>query len=168
VVARNDEITLAEIEKFSSIILSPGPGLPSEAGIMPDLLKEYLTIKPILGICLGHQAIGEALGGSLLHSGTVYHGIEKEVRVTSGEDEIFRDIPGVFNAGRYHSWLLDQGTLPRELNITAVDEEGNIMAVGHQYLPVKGIQFHPESIMTPFGEKLLYNWFCYADKFRNT
>jgi anthranilate synthase component II len=157
VVRRNDEIGLKEVDAYSSIILSPGPGLPPEAGILLPLIKEYGHSKKILGVCLGHQAIGQAFGGNLKNLGQVLHGVEIPVNCVD-EDVIFKGIPKSFNTGRYHSWVIDEVGFPEDLRITAIGEEGSIQALRHKELKIWGVQFHPESVMTPFGGQLLKNW----------
>lgn len=157
-VFRNDEIKLDAVEKYDVIILSPGPGLPKDAGIMPALLKKYYTQKPILGVCLGHQAIGEAFGGDLHNLTRVYHGLETPVDITEAESKLFADIPTPFMAGRYHSWVVQPSELPAELKVTATAEDGSIMAMQHREFPIYGVQFHPESVMTPYGKKMLANF----------
>lgn len=157
-VIRNDAIDLDAVSAFDIIILSPGPGIPAEAGIMPELIKRYAPEKAILGVCLGHQAIGEAFGASLENLSQVYHGIETSIKVTDEADPIFRDVPDVFQAGRYHSWIVRKDSLPAELKITAIDVKGEIMAMRHETYPVFGVQFHPESVMTLEGKKMLANF----------
>lgn len=159
-VFRNDEISLEAIKNFDKIILSPGPGIPSEAGILLPLVKEYAATKSILGVCLGHQAIGEAFGGSLLNLDTVFHGVATKVTVEEGYSGtgLFRDIPESFETGRYHSWIVNEDDFPADLEITARDENGYIMAMQHRRFDIRGVQFHPESVLTPLGEKLLFNW----------
>ncbi|MEM9931488.1 MAG: aminodeoxychorismate/anthranilate synthase component II [Bacteroidota bacterium] len=156
-VYRNDEISLEAVDQYDLIVLSPGPGVPSEAGIMPELIKRYATEKAILGVCLGHQAIGEAFGGKLINLDQVHHGIETEMTRTKTDDVLFANVPEVFNAGRYHSWVIDPETLPAELEITATGEYGGIMALQHKDYPVYGVQFHPESIMTEHGRLMIRN-----------
>lgn len=158
-VFRNDQITLEEIEQYDAIILSPGPGVPSEAGIMPELIKRYAPTKPILGVCLGHQAIGEAFGGALENLTQVYHGIETPIQVVDESEVLFKDIPKVFQAGRYHSWVVRKEELPEAFIVTAVDEQGIVMAMRHKEYNVRGVQFHPESIMTEWGMRMLENFF---------
>lgn len=158
-VFRNDQITLEEIEQYDAIILSPGPGVPSEAGIMPELIKRYAPTKPILGVCLGHQAIGEAFGGQLENLTQVYHGIETPVEVVDAEEPLFQGVPRQFQAGRYHSWVVKKEDLPESLVVTAVDAQGMIMAFRHAVYNVRGVQFHPESIMTEWGMRMLENFF---------
>jgi anthranilate synthase component 2 len=157
-VFRNDEITLEAVNAYDTIILSPGPGLPKDAGIMPKLLQEYASEKSIFGVCLGHQAIGEAFGASLLNLKQVYHGVPTPMIQTGIEEPIFEHIPKTFDAGRYHSWVIKKDTLPEELMITAVDEKGEIMAMRHREYDIVGVQFHPESIMTPYGKQMLANF----------
>ncbi|HKK77780.1 MAG TPA: aminodeoxychorismate/anthranilate synthase component II [Saprospiraceae bacterium] len=157
-VVRNDAIDLDAVAAYDVIILSPGPGVPSEAGIMPELIKRYAPEKPILGVCLGHQAIGEAFGARLENLTQVYHGIETPIKVTDEKDPLFRNIPDVFHAGRYHSWIVRKDSLPSELKITAIDVKGEIMAMRHTTYPVFGVQFHPESVMTSEGKKMLANF----------
>ncbi len=157
-VRRNDAISLEGVDAFDVIILSPGPGLPSEAGIMPELIRRYASTKDILGVCLGHQAIGEAFGGTLENLSKVYHGIETPVSTTVADELLFRDIPDVFQAGRYHSWVVRREDLPSCLEVTAQDSRGVIMAMRHREYNLRGVQFHPESIMTTHGMKMLENF----------
>ncbi len=156
-VHRNDRISLEEINRFDKIILSPGPGVPSESGILLDLIKTYASSKSIFGVCLGVQAIAEAFGGSLLNLPQVYHGIASEVSIFDDE-VLFRNLPETITAGRYHSWVVNDSTLPPCLQVTAKDEQGTIMALKHRTLDVRGVQFHPESVLTPSGEQILKNW----------
>lgn len=156
-VHRNDKITLSEVAAFDKVLLSPGPGLPKDAGIMPELIKQYASSKSIFGVCLGLQAIGEAFGAQLKNLDTVYHGIATPIHVT-GNDILFKDCPTTFTVGRYHSWVVDRNTLTSDLIITAVDEQNEIMALKHQSYDVRGVQFHPESILSEYGETLLRNW----------
>jgi len=158
-VFRNDQITLDEVEAYDAIILSPGPGVPAEAGIMPELIKRYAPTKPILGVCLGHQAIGEAFSGHLENLTQVYHGIETPVEVVDESEVLFKNIPEVFQAGRYHSWVVRKEELPEAFIVTAVDEQGIVMAMRHKEYNVRGVQFHPESIMTEHGMRMLENFF---------
>lgn len=161
-VCRNDAISLEEVDDFDAIVLSPGPGLPAEAGIMPKLIQRYAPTKPILGVCLGHQAIGEAFGADLLNLEEVYHGIETPITRVVADAPLFLGLPDQFQAGRYHSWVLKKDGLPPELEITAVDDRGEIMAMRHWEYNVRGMQFHPESIMTPEGKQMLSNFFKYC------
>lgn len=156
-VFRNDEIALEEIKKYDKIVLSPGPGLPANAGILNKLIKEYSSTKSILGVCLGMQAIGEVFGAKLVNLKTVFHGVASPIKILEN-DILFKNIPNSFLAGRYHSWVIKKNTLPADFLVTAVDNDDNIMALSHTTFDIKGVQFHPESILTPFGEQLLKNW----------
>lgn len=156
-VHRNDKIDIKEIERFDKILLSPGPGIPSEAGILLDVIKMYAPSKNILGVCLGQQAIAEALGGSLSNLKDVFHGVATPVDIIN-EDIIFKNIPRKIKVGRYHSWVVNKSDLPTELEITAVDENGQIMALRHKKYAVRGVQFHPESILTEYGLQMIENW----------
>lgn len=157
-VHRNDAIGLEAVAAYDSIILSPGPGLPSEAGIMPALLERFGDKKPILGVCLGHQAIGEVFGARLVNLHRVYHGIATPIWRTTPEDALLNDLPSPFVAGRYHSWIIADDHFPESLVVTARDEQGTIMAMRHHQHPVFGLQFHPESIMTEAGQNILHNF----------
>jgi len=163
-VFRNDAISLDAVAAYQAIVLSPGPGLPSEAGIMPALLQRYAGQKPILGVCLGHQAIGEAFGAKLHNLQDVYHGIETPIIRTEVEEPLFSGMPEHFPAGRYHSWVVQKDSLPPELLVTAVDKRGEVMAMRHRNYNLRGLQFHPESIMTPQGKQLLENFFRHCAK----
>lgn len=156
-VFRNDEITLEAVAAYDLIVLSPGPGVPKDAGIMPALIQKYARTKIIFGVCLGLQAIGEAFGGSLHNLSQVFHGIETKIEITNANDALFKDIPSDIQVGRYHSWVVQKEDLPETLQITAVDEEGMIMALQHRDYQVSGVQFHPESIMTDYGKEMLKN-----------
>ena len=156
-VCRNDKITLDEVDNFDKIIISPGPGIPSEAGILPQLLERYAGSKPILGVCLGHQAIGECFGARLRNLPEVYHGIKSQISITVPE-YIFAGLPDRIDVGRYHSWVVDRNNLPDCLEVTAVSDDGEIMAMRHRTLDVRGVQFHPESILTPQGLTIIDNW----------
>ena len=156
-VVRNDKITVEEVNAYSKIILSPGPGLPKDSGIMPELLKKYHSTKSIFGVCLGLQAIGETFGATLLNLKTVYHGIATPVNIIH-EDRNFDNCPKTFNAGRYHSWVIKNENIPEDLIITAVDDNNNIMAARHKKYDVSGVQFHPESILSEYGETIIRNW----------
>ncbi|MEG1586101.1 MAG: aminodeoxychorismate/anthranilate synthase component II [Bacteroidales bacterium] len=162
-VKKNDEITLDEVAAFDKIILSPGPGLPHEAGIMLDLIRRYAPEKSILGICLGHQAIAEAFGGSLLNLNEVFHGVSSEV-VRIADDPVFETLPAEFNVGRYHSWIVQSDSLPSCINVTMTTKDGMVMAIAHRIYDVHGLQFHPESILTPCGERILLNFLQYKSK----
>lgn len=161
-VYRNDAISLDMVSAYDVIILSPGPGLPADAGIMPALIKRYAAEKAILGVCLGHQAIGEAFGARLKNLSKVYHGIETPVKRTVDDEVLFRDLPEVFRAGRYHSWVVEKNSLPECLEVTAVDQKGMIMAFRHRDYNIRGVQFHPESIMTREGMKMLENYLSFC------
>ncbi len=156
-VIRNDKIELADVNAYDKILLSPGPGLPSNAGIMPELIKCYGSSKSILGVCLGLQAIGEAYGASLKNLDVVYHGLATPISIIS-DDVLFKNCPETFTVGRYHSWVINSHLLPSDLQITSVDAEGNIMAAKHKTYDVRGVQFHPESILSEYGEVIMKNW----------
>ena len=156
-VHRNDKIDLNEIIRFDKILLSPGPGIPSEAGILLDVIKTYAATKSILGVCLGQQAIAEAFGGSLSNLNDVFHGVATPIEIIK-EDVLFNGIPKKLNVGRYHSWVVNREDLPEVLEITAVDESGKIMGLHHKTLDVRGVQFHPESILTEHGSAMIANW----------
>jgi anthranilate synthase component 2 len=156
-VFRNDKIALEEVKKYDKILLSPGPGIPEEAGIMPELLKSYGSSKSIFGVCLGHQAIGEAFGAALYNMPDVHHGMVIDTRVTD-HSKIFKDVPDSFKSCRYHSWAIKSDTLPDTLKITATDENGIIMGVSHTQYDVHGVQFHPESFLTEYGKIMVGNW----------
>jgi len=157
-VIRNDAIGMEVPASYDKIILSPGPGLPSEAGKMNDIIRRYAPEKPILGVCLGMQAMAEVYGGSLRNLATVMHGVSSPVRVTDASELLFKGLPPVFEGGRYHSWVVDRESLPDCFRITATDEEENIMALRHNKYNLCGVQFHPESVLTDHGKKLLKNW----------
>ena len=157
-VHRNDKISLDEVERFDKILLSPGPGIPEEAGILLPLIRRYAPTKSILGVCLGEQAIGEAFGATLTNLTDVHHGVCSDIQVKV-PDPLFTDLESGFRAGRYHSWVVSKENFPDCLEITAEDvEEGQIMALRHREYDVRGIQFHPESILTPKGKTIIWNW----------
>jgi anthranilate synthase component 2 len=156
-VYRNDQFELPQLKEFSKIILSPGPGIPSEAGLLLDVIHTYAGQKPILGVCLGHQAIGEAFGGKLENLSDVFHGVATPAHVIS-DDPIFSGLPTDITVGRYHSWVVSKDGFPDCLEITAVSDESQIMALRHKTMNIRGIQFHPESVLTPDGRKMLQNW----------
>jgi anthranilate synthase component 2 len=156
-VFRNDKISLDQVNDFDLIVLSPGPGIPSQAGIMPGLIKRYAAVKRILGVCLGHQAIAEAFGGSISNMSEVYHGVATPVKVIVKDERLFKNIPDTFMAGRYHSWIVNN-PVPEPLQITAVDEFNQVMGIRHKEFDVRGVQFHPESVLSEFGEELMKNW----------
>lgn len=162
-VKRNDQIALEDVSAFDKIILSPGPGVPTEAGLLLPLIKAYAASKSILGVCLGHQAIGEAFGGKLVNLSTVYHGIATPIQLTGQRqnnyhNDLFDGFENEFIVGRYHSWVISEDEFPEELEITARDKHNYIMALQHKTYDVQGVQFHPESVLTPDGEKMLQNW----------
>ena len=156
-VLRNDQFELSDLEPYSKIILSPGPGIPSEAGLLCDVIRTYADRKPILGVCLGHQAIGEVFGGKLENLSDVFHGVATE-GTQFGNDALFSGLPQRITMGRYHSWVVSKEGFPECLEITAESDEGQIMALRHKTLNVRGIQFHPESVLTADGRKMLQNW----------
>lgn len=157
-VHRNDQIALDEVAAYDKIILSPGPGIPVEAGSLLPLIKTYATSKSILGVCLGHQAIAEAFGGTLINLSKVYHGVATPINILDTDAAIFSDLPESFDVGRYHSWIVNETDLPEALQVTAKDSNGYIMAMQHKAYDVTGVQFHPESVLTPHGEQILRNW----------
>jgi anthranilate synthase component 2 len=156
-VHRNDQIPMEKVKEYDKIILSPGPGIPVEAGLLLPLIKEYASSKSILGVCLGHQAIGEAFGGKLVNLSTVYHGVATscELQATSS---LFKGLPKMIEVGRYHSWIVSDDEFPMDLEVTARDENKYIMGLRHKKFDVQGVQFHPESVLTPMGEKIMRNW----------
>ena len=156
-VLRNDQFELSDLETYSKIILSPGPGIPSEAGLLLDVIRTYAGRKPILGVCLGHQAIGEVFGGKLENLSDVFHGIATPCHIVA-DDPLFSGIERHITIGRYHSWVVANDAFPDCLEVTAISDEGQIMALRHKKLNVRGIQFHPESVLTPDGKKMLQNW----------
>lgn len=157
-VRRNDQISLKEIGAYEKILISPGPGIPVEAGITLDLIREFGASKSILGVCLGHQAIAEAYGGSIRNLSTVYHGVTGQMKQLVGDDYLFEGVPREFDAGRYHSWVVEPDTLPGDLEVTVENDEGYIMAIRHREHDVKGVQFHPESVLTEYGGMMIKNW----------
>jgi anthranilate synthase component II len=157
-VFRNDEISLEDVGKYEKIVLSPGPGIPVEAGIILEVIKKYAPTHSILGVCLGHQAIGEAFGGKLINLDKVYHGVASTIKVLTPNDSLYAGIPNTFNVGRYHSWVVAKENLPDCFNITSIDEQGLIMGISHKQYNVKGVQYHPESVLTEHGLKMMENW----------
>ncbi|WP_423130015.1 anthranilate synthase component II [Gaoshiqia sp. Z1-71] len=157
-VIRNDELELGELEKYDKIVLSPGPGLPEEAGLLMDIIRAYAGRKSIFGVCLGHQAIGEVFGAKLTNMNQVLHGMATPVSQVSADPVLFEGLPEQFDAGRYHSWIVDRDGLPDCLEVTSLDGNGQIMSMKHKQLDVRGVQFHPESVLTPLGEKIIENW----------
>ena len=157
-VYRNDQIPLEKVKAYDKIILSPGPGVPSEAGLLLPLIKEYAATKPILGVCLGQQAIGEAFGGRLTNLSTVYHGVATTCQLQTDGCKLFEGLPDEIQVGRYHSWIVSDEDFPGELEVTARDDNNYIMALQHRTYDVQGVQFHPESVLTPLGENIMRNW----------
>ena len=158
-VWRNDKFNLDDVEDFSHIILSPGPGIPSEAGLLLDVIARYAPTKSIFGVCLGQQAIAEAFGGQLYNLSRPMHGIATPIKVTDADEKLFAGLPQSFKVGRYHSWVVDQKGLPDVLTVTAIDEQDNsIMALRHKQYDVRGVQFHPESVLTEYGKQMMQNW----------
>jgi len=156
-VKRNDEVAEEEPDLYDKIVFSPGPGLPEEAGSLLSIIKNYAGKKPMLGVCLGHQAIAESFGGTLQNMNNVLHGIATPITVVT-KSYLFDRLPETFDAGRYHSWIVEKESLPSVLEITSIDKEGRIMSFQHREFDIQGVQFHPESILTPLGEKILENW----------
>jgi anthranilate synthase component 2 len=163
-VHRNDKLPLEKVKDYDKIILSPGPGIPEEAGLLLPLIKKYAATKSILGVCLGHQAIGQAFGGQLTNLSTVYHGVatpiqlKKDRKAIAGQQDLFAGLPDTIEVGRYHSWVVDVKGFPEELEVTSTDEHGYIMSLRHKKYDVQGVQFHPESVLTPVGETIMRNW----------
>ena len=157
-VFRNDQIALEKVVAYDKIILSPGPGIPEEAGLLLELVKEYAPVKSILGVCLGHQAIAEVFGGKLINLDTVFHGVATPIKILNSKAEILKGLPDEIVVGRYHSWIVSDDNFPEELQVTARDENGYIMALQHKTFDVQGVQFHPESVLTPDGERIMRNW----------
>lgn len=156
VVKRNDQLTLEEVDAFDKIVLSPGPGIPDEAGLLKEIIAKYASTKSIFGVCLGQQAIAEVFGGSLVNLDQVYHGIATSINII-GDDPLFEGMPKEIEVGRYHSWVVDPN-IPAELQVTSVDENGQIMSLRHKEHDVCAVQFHPESVLTPLGKTILKNW----------
>ena len=156
-VYRNDQFELSDLEGFDKIMLSPGPGIPSEAGLLLDVIRCYAGKKPLLGICLGEQAMGEVFGGTLVNLSEVFHGVQTPCRIVA-DDYIFAGLPENISVGRYHSWVVDAVTMPDCLEATALSDEGQVMALRHRSMDVRGIQFHPESVLTPDGRQMIKNW----------
>ncbi|MBO0938247.1 aminodeoxychorismate/anthranilate synthase component II [Fibrella sp. HMF5335] len=157
-VVRNDKMAVEEVAKYDKILLSPGPGIPDEAGILKPLIAEYSPTKSIMGVCLGHQAIGEVFGATLENLGDVLHGVAHKAYVLDSEERLFGDLPNTLTVGRYHSWSVVRKSMPAELLITAEDEQGRVMGLRHTRYDVRGVQFHPESILTEGGVQLMKNW----------
>jgi len=157
-VWRNDKFELVDVEKYDKILLSPGPGIPEEAGLLLDVIKTYASTKSIFGVCLGQQAIAEVFGGTLLNLGRPMHGVATPVTVVDGDEFLFWECPQTINVGRYHSWVVSKENFPSCLKITARDHKNEIMALRHETLDVRGVQFHPESVLTEFGKQMMENW----------
>ena len=157
-VFRNDQISLDAVKGYDKIILSPGPGIPEEAGLLLPLIKEFASTKSILGVCLGHQAIGEAFGGRLVNLDKVYHGVSTPITITNPSSQILKGMGNSIEVGRYHSWIVSDKDFPEDLEITAIDSNGFIMGLQHKKYDVQGVQFHPESVLTKDGEKMMRNW----------
>jgi anthranilate synthase component 2 len=157
-VWRNDKFALADVDKYHKILLSPGPGIPEEAGLLLDVIKTYASTKSIFGVCLGQQAIAEAFGGTLLNLGRPMHGIATPITVVDGDEPLFWECPQTINVGRYHSWVVSKENFPSCLKITARDHKNEIMALRHETLDVRGVQFHPESVLTEHGKQMMENW----------
>jgi anthranilate synthase component II len=156
-VVRNDKLDLEDVSPFDKIVLSPGPGIPEEAGLLKAIIKTYAATKSILGVCLGQQAIGEVFGGTIINLDEVYHGVATNISITVNDESLFDGLDKTIEVGRYHSWVVDTN-LPNELEATSFDENGQIMSLRHKLYDVKGVQFHPESVLTPNGKKILENW----------
>jgi anthranilate synthase component 2 len=167
-VKRNDQLLLEEVAAYDKILISPGPGIPEEAGLTLDLIRTYGSEKSILGVCLGHQAIAEAYGGSIANLSRVYHGVSGQMKQLVDNDYLFEGVPKEFDAGRYHSWVVEHHSLPEELEITVENDEGFIMAIRHREHDVKGVQFHPESVLTEYGGRMILNWINNRSKTRNS
>jgi anthranilate synthase component II len=157
IVKRNDKLTLDEVDAFEKIVLSPGPGIPDEAGLLKQIIETYAPTKSILGVCLGQQAIGEVFGGTLENLDNVYHGVATEITLSVDDESLFDGLGKTFEVGRYHSWVVN-ANLPESLEATSFDENGQIMSLRHRVYDVKGVQYHPESVLTPNGKKILENW----------
>lgn len=157
-VWRNDKFDLSEVAQYDQIILSPGPGIPEEAGLLLDVIRKYAPVKSIFGVCLGQQAIAEAFGGSLLNLGRPMHGIATPITVLDETELLFKDCPATINVGRYHSWVVNNDGLPDCFVVTATDKDNEIMALSHKEFDVRGVQFHPESVLTEYGKQMVKNW----------
>jgi len=156
-VKRNDKLTLEDAEPFDKIVLSPGPGIPDEAGLLKSIIQKYASTKSILGVCLGHQAICEVFGGKIINLQTVFHGVANKINITVNDESLFNGLDKEIEVGRYHSWVVD-ANLPESLEATSFDENGHVMSLRHKVYDVKGVQFHPESVLTPNGKQILKNW----------
>ena len=156
-VVRNDKLSLDDIEPYDKIVLSPGPGIPNEAGLLKPIIERFAPTKSILGVCLGQQAIGEVFGGSLVNLDNVYHGVSTKVTITVDDEPLFKDLEKTIEVGRYHSWVVNSN-LPEVLEATSFDENGQVMSLRHKTYDIKGVQYHPESVLTPNGKQILKNW----------
>ncbi|NNM10101.1 MAG: aminodeoxychorismate/anthranilate synthase component II [Flavobacteriaceae bacterium] len=157
-VKRNDRFDLDELEHYDKILLSPGPGIPDEAGLLKVVIRRYAGIKPILGVCLGQQAIGEVFGGSIRNLSEVFHGVATKARILVDDEPMFKGLDKEIEVGRYHSWVVEKENFPMELEITSIDENGQIMSLRHREFDIRAVQFHPESVLTPKGKKMIKNW----------
>ncbi|OIQ20194.1 MAG: aminodeoxychorismate/anthranilate synthase component II [Flavobacterium sp. MedPE-SWcel] len=157
-ILRNDELIIEDVEDFDKILLSPGPGIPNEAGLLKEIIRTHAPNKSILGICLGQQAIAEVFGGNLTNLPTVYHGVATKIKITVDDETLFNNLPSEIEVSRYHSWSVNPTELPPTLEPTSLDENGTIMSLRHRQFDVKGVQFHPESVLTPQGKQILENW----------
>ena len=157
-VLRNDQFHIEDLEAFDKILLSPGPGIPDEAGLLKEVIKTYATTKPILGVCLGQQAIGEVFGGSLVNLDEVFHGVATAIDIIKEDTTLFKGLATKIEVGRYHSWVVAKDNFPPALEITATDQNGQIMALRHREFDIRGVQFHPESVLTPQGKEMIKNW----------
>ncbi|WP_010179584.1 anthranilate synthase component II [Aquimarina agarilytica] len=158
IVKRNDQLALEDVEAFDKILLSPGPGIPDEAGLLKPIIKKYAATKSIFGVCLGQQAIGEVFGGTLRNLDQVYHGVATKIDTVVTDAVVFEGLEKSFEVGRYHSWVVAKDGFPDSLEITSLDENGQVMSLRHREFDVRGVQFHPESVLTPDGMKMLENW----------
>jgi len=162
-VCRNNEVDLDMISKYDKILLSPGPGIPEEAGLLKEIIKRYAASKSILGVCLGQQAIGEVFGGKLINLDSVFHGVSTKINIVVDNESLFKDLGKEIMVGRYHSWVV-ANELPASLEATSFDENGQIMSLRHREYDVKGVQFHPESVLTPMGKQIIKNWITETEK----
>ena len=157
-VVRNDRIDMDQVTTFDKVLLSPGPGIPEEAGRLLEVIERHGSTIPMLGVCLGHQAIAQAMGGKLINLDNVYHGVSTKANLSVNDEALFKGMPSEFEVGRYHSWVVDPNELPGELEVTSTDKQGQIMSMRHRQYDLKGVQFHPESVLTPEGKQIIQNW----------
>lgn len=157
-IKRNDKFSLEEVEDYDKILLSPGPGIPDEAGLLKEVIQKYASSKPILGVCLGQQAIGEVFGGTLENLSKVFHGVATTATIVKADEPLFKGLEKEFEIGRYHSWVVSKEGFPEVLEVTSLDENGQIMSLRHKVYDVCGVQFHPESVLTPMGKQIVKNW----------